>query len=310
MDTAELRTFLIVAELTSFSRAAVRLGVPQSTLSRHIAKLEEELGSRLFYRHGRGVSLTDSGERLKTRVQPVLQKLDEVQNCIAAERGEPSGFLRFAVTPNIGRSLAASVVLAFKAKCPQVHLHLVEAFGGTVVEWLETGWADVAVLYQDVQFTEVGAVTLMNEDQYLISLPGDAPQADPVSLADIDQSRFIVYGSGAGRRAIDKSFEAAGVPLHASLVVNSFATIKKLIEQDKFLSILPLGAVSREVQDGRLAMRRIAPPADLSMLLVARIPSCKPMTAAARVLIEVLQQQADDLSHKGDRALVISPPAR
>jgi LysR family nitrogen assimilation transcriptional regulator len=299
LDTAEIRTFLIVAEVASFSRAAVRLGVPQPTLSRHIAKLEEELGSRLFYRHGRGVSLTESGQRLKVTVEPLVQKLDEVRNGIAAERGEPSGFLRFAVTPNTGRSLAASIVVAFKAQCPQVHLHLVEAFGGTLAEWLETGWVDVAILYHDVQFSEVGAVPLMNEDQFLVSLPEDASETDPVLLHDIDQSRLVLYGSGAGRRAIDKSFEAAGVALHTSLVVNSFATIKKLVEQDNLLSILPFGAVSREVLDGRLAIRKIAPPANLKMLLVARTPSCKPMTVASKVLIEVLQQQVGELFAQG-----------
>ena len=153
------------------------------------------------------------------------------------------------------------------------------------------------------------AVTLMEEDQFLVSLPHCAPAADPVPLQEIDQRRLVLYGTGAGRRAIEASFEASGVPLDVPLFVNSFATTKRLIEQNQLLSILPFGAVYREVEDGRLVARRIASPADLSMLLVARTPSCKPMTAAARVLVEILQQQVGKLVSEG-RLGVSSPTIR
>lgn len=295
MDTAELRSFVIVAELASFSRAATRLGVPQSTLSRHIAKLEEELGGRLFYRHGRGVSLTDTGRRLQGTVQSVVERLDKVSNAIAAQREEPSGTLRFAVTSTTGRSLAASVVVAFQKRCPQVHLHLIEAFGGTMFNWLETGWVDVGIYYQDVFSADPVSAKLLKDDQFLIGLPESLPESDLVPLKEIDQSRLVIYGRGAGRRAIDASFKAEGVALNVPLVVESFATITRLIQKNQLLSILPMGAVFREVADGRLVARRIAPPADLNMLLVARTASGKPITAATRVLLEILQEQSKKL---------------
>lgn len=295
MDTAELRSFVIVAELASFSRAATRLGVPQSTLSRHIAKLEDELGGRLFYRHGRGVSLTDTGRRLQGTVQPVVEQLDKVCNAIAAQREEPSGSLRFAVTSTTGRSLAASVVVAFQKRCPQVHLHLVEAFGGTMFNWLETGWVDVGIYYQDVYSDDPISAKLLKDDQFLIGLPELVPEVDPVPLKEIDQSRLVLYGRGAGRRAIDGSFKANDVALNVPLVVESFATIIRLIQKNQLLSILPMGAVFREIADGRLVARKIAPPADLNMLLVARTASGKPVTAATRVLLEILQEQSSKL---------------
>ncbi len=299
MDSTELRTFLLVAETGSFSRVAVRLGVPQPTLSRHIAKLEEELGGRLFYRHGRGVSLTDTGLRLRDTVNPLIRRLDEVRNDIVAQSSEPAGFLRFAVTPTIGRSLAASVVLAFRARCPQVHLHVVEAFGGILAEWLDTGWVDVAILYQDVRSADTDAVTLLKEDQFLISRPDFKPATDHVLLKDIDQRRLVLHGRGAGRRAIEASFEAAGVPLNVALIVDSIPTIKRLVEHDGLLSILSFGPVYREVQDGRLVAREIAAPADLSMLIVTRTPATKRPTAASRVLMEIVQQQVKQLTAEG-----------
>jgi LysR family nitrogen assimilation transcriptional regulator len=299
MESTELRTFLLVAETGSFSRVAVRLGVPQPTLSRHIAKLEEELKGRLLYRHGRGVSLTDAGVRLRDTVQPLIRSLDEVRNSIAAQSGEPSGFLRFAVTPVTGQSLAASVVMAFRERCPQVHLHVVEAFGGILAEWLKTGWVDVAMLYQDVRSTETDAVTLLKEDQFLISQPDFWPTSDPVPLSEIDQRRLVLSGRGAGRRAIEAAFEAAGVPLNVALVVDSSATIKRMVEHNALLSILPFGAVYREVKDGRLVATNLAAPADVSMLLVSRTPSTHPQTAASRALVEILQEQVTKLVAEG-----------
>lgn len=298
VDTSELRTFLIVSEFGSFSRAAVRLGVPQPTLSRHIARLEEELGSRLFYRHGRGVLLTDAGLHLSSAVQPLVRRLDEVRHAIAAQSGEPTGFLRFAVTPAVGRSMAASVVAAFRARCPQVHMHVVEAFAGTVREWLESGWADVAILYgTPAQGSD--ALTLMKEHQVLVSLPGSAPAQDPVPLQDIDPRRLILFGRGAGRRATEAAFEAAGILLDAPLVVDSIATMKRLVEQDDLLAILPFGAVHREVADGRLAARQVSSPVDMSVLLVARTAVSKPVTAAARALLDVLRAEATRLLAEG-----------
>jgi len=299
MDTAELRTFLIVAELGSFSRASVRLGVPQPTLSRQIGRLEEELGSPLFYRHGRGVSLTDLGRQLSADTGPLVRSLDGIRNEILAQSGQPSGLVRFGIPPSIGRSMAASVVSSFRARCPLAHLHVMEAFSGTLAEWLEAGTVDVAILYDERRSASMTVSPLLREDLFLMGRPGSVPDADPISIGDIDTSRLILPGNGeALRRAIDAGFEAAGISFDSSLDIDSIATMKLLAEAEDLLAILPYGAALREIGDDRLVARRIDSP-EMTALLVVGTAASKPITIATRQLLKILKEQVAEFVAQG-----------
>ncbi len=299
MDTAELRTFLIVAELGSFSRASVRMGIPQPTLSRQIGRLEEELCSPLFYRHGRGVTLTDLGRQLNSDLEPLIRSLDRIRNEIIAQNGQPSGLVRFGIPPSIGRSMAAAVVSSFRARCPLAHLHVMEAFSGTLAEWLEAGTVDVAILYDERRSASLTVLPLLREDLFLIGRPGSVPDADPVSLSDIDTSRLILPGNGeALRRAIDAGFETAGIGFNSSLDIDSIATMKLLVEAEDLLAILPYGAALREISDKRLVARRIGSP-DMTALLVVGTATSKPITIATRQLLKILKEQVAEFVAQG-----------
>ncbi len=293
MDTAELRTFLMVAELGSFSRAAVRLGMPQPTLSRQVSRLEDDFGSPLFYRHGRGVALTDLGHQLKQQTEPLVREMDQVCDELKAKAGNASGLVRFGIPPSIGRSMAAAVVASFRARCPEAQLRVMEAFSGTLAEWLEAGTVDVAILYDERRSRTMSVEPLLNEDLVLVGRPGDLPQADPVPIEEIDISRLILPSNGeALRRAIDTGFEAAGINLESPLEIDSFATVKFLVESENLLTILPHGATMRELEEGRLAVRRIAGPGNLRALLVVGTALSRPITRATRELLKILNEQA------------------
>lgn len=293
MDTAELRTFLTVAELGSFSRASVRLGIPQPTLSRQVGRLEEELGSPLFHRHGRGVALTELGRQLGAEAAPLIRDLDQVRVDLLAMSGATSGVVRFGVPPSTGRSMAASVVSAFRARCPAAHLHVMEASSATLAEWLEAGTVDVAILYDERRSPGMAVSPILREDLFLVGRPGSLPQADPVPIHEIATNRMILPSKGEGlRRAIDTGFEAAGIGFESSLEIDSIATMKLLVEGEDLLTILPHGAVVRELAEGRLEARRIAGPGSMSALLVVGTALSKPITRAARELLKILDEQA------------------
>jgi DNA-binding transcriptional LysR family regulator len=106
-DFAKLRTFAVVAGRGSFAKAAAMLGQSNSTVSQTIRALEERLGVRLFNRTTRAVALTEAGERLLERVQPILRDLGDAMEELQAFRDEPAGPLRLMVS-----SLALSMVIA------------------------------------------------------------------------------------------------------------------------------------------------------------------------------------------------------
>lgn len=292
MDTAELRTFLAVAEHGSFSQASERLGVPQITLSRQVDRLEEELGGPVFHRHVRGVSLTDLGEQLSTQIEPLIRSLDQARNEIIVENSEASGTVRFGIPPSIGRSMAASIVASFRARCPAANLYVMEAFSGQLAEWLDAGIVDVAILYDERRSPNMSVAPLLREDLLLVGRPGSLPESDPIPIEEIDTRRLILPSKGEGlRRAIDAEFELAGITYNSSLEIDSIATLKVLVEGQDLLTILPDGATLRELAEGRLAARRIAGPGDMTALLVVGTALSKPVTKSARALLKIIDEQ-------------------
>jgi len=300
MDTAELRSFLIVAELGSFSRASARTGVPQPTLSRQVNRIEEELGCPLFYRHGRGVSLTDSGRRLDDLIKPLIRDIDQVRNDIMAQSEQPTGIVRFGIPPSIGRSMAASVVASFRKRCPLARIHVMEGFSGALAEWLEAGAVDIAILYNVRRSPNMVVHPLLREDLFLVGKPGSLPEGDSIHVRDIDTRRLVLPGAGEGlRHSIDIGFESAGITFDGALEIDSIATMKLLVELEDLFCILPYGAALRELSDGRLAAKKIDGPPEMAALLVVGTALSKPITAAGRLLLEILTQQVNEFISQG-----------
>jgi len=295
MELSEIRSFTTVAQLGSFSRASLRLGVPQPTLSRQIARLEGDLGAPLFYRNGRGATLTDAGQSFLDGIGPILSQLDRLRSDMRAQSGEAGGCVRLGVPPSIGRSIAGSVVADFLRECPEARLQLVEGFSGTLAEWLETGAVDAAILYDTKRATHLTASPLLDEELFLICGPGDQR---PVALREIDTSRLILSSRGQGlRRAVENGFENAGVPLGWAMEIDSIPTTKELVATGDFTTILPYGATHREIEDGRLIARPIK--ADMRALLVLGTAHSRPVTRATRHLLGIIERKVVEFVDQG-----------
>lgn len=134
----DLAAFAAVASHRSFRKAADVMGVSRSALSHAIIALEEKLGVRLFNRTTRSVSLTEAGARLLSRLDPVLQDLDQALDTLSDERGTPSGTLRINANKSGARILLADVVPRFLDLYPDVELDLVSE--GRLVDIVEQGF--------------------------------------------------------------------------------------------------------------------------------------------------------------------------
>src|SRR6478672_1561917 len=98
MELDHLRTFLLAAELQSFTQAARRRNFSQSAISQQIRDLEDRLGVRLFERHSRSVSLTPAGEILRPRARQILDEVERATEALAEFRGLPQGVVRIAAS--------------------------------------------------------------------------------------------------------------------------------------------------------------------------------------------------------------------
>ena len=145
MDIKRLRTFVTVADLGTVSKAALRLRISQSALSRQIADLEYECGFRLFDRIGRRLFLTTRGEQLLGDCRGVLGQMGSLGERIELLKRGDSGVVKVAAPPQTIESVLAKFLPRYAERFPNVRVKLTEALGMDQVPLIERGEVDVGI---------------------------------------------------------------------------------------------------------------------------------------------------------------------
>ncbi|MES2712489.1 MAG: LysR family transcriptional regulator [Pseudomonadota bacterium] len=298
MDLLEIRYFLATAAAGSLSRAAVGLGISQPALSRQIAGLEASLGRPVFYRNGRGVTLTDAGRRFQAVAQAVMQQLSDVRDELSTGALDATGSVTLGIPPSLSASMGADLALRFAATFPRARLRIREAFSAILLEWTEAGRVDLAVLYDARSNASLIATPLLLEDLFLIEPPmrdGAAAPAGPAALAELALRDCVLPGPENGlRRVVDAACAAEGVQPRVLTEVDCVAALKQLVERGVGPTVLPFGAVHREVREGKLRVRPFH-SAFLRALLVIATPANKPITPLVRATVLMVQEEVERL---------------
>lgn len=196
---AELEAFSAIAAHRSFRRAADALGVSRSSLSHIMTVLERDLGLRLLHRTTRSVSTTEAGERLLSRLRPILRDLDGALDELADDRGRPSGTLRINGNAVAVRMLLASVVPMFLDRYPDMELDLVTE--GRLVDIVEGGF-DAGIRLAEAVPQDMIAVR-MGGDARFVAVASPAYLAGrrlPVVPDDLRHHRCIRFRLPSGKR--------------------------------------------------------------------------------------------------------------
>lgn len=301
MEIRQLEYFLMVAELGSFSKAAVRLSVAQPVLSRHVRTLEEELGSELFYRNGRGVVETEVGKMLREHAQTILSTAGRITGEIEAMRASPGGRLVLGLPPTASTILALPLVKRIRETFPNVQLKIQEGFSGHVLEWLSTGRVDVAILYDAPRTSTLVTQPLIEEELYLIC-PPDAPEAKldrPVTVKELAGLPMVLPSNPHGlRRLVDVQFAKAGIEPDVSCEIDSFASALELVEEGQGYNILPYASVRKLARAGRIAVASIDEP-KITRQLVLATSTQRPLTPVTRTLAKVVTDLVKELVTSG-----------
>lgn len=120
----DISLFVAVAELGSFTKAATRLGIPVSSLSRRVAALESAIGLRLLNRNTRSLSLTEAGQLYLARCETILAAVEEASREVHGLLEEPRGTLRLSVDAEIGSRLVAPVIVDFAERFPEMRIEV------------------------------------------------------------------------------------------------------------------------------------------------------------------------------------------
>lgn len=169
MDIRRLRTFVDVASNGSYARTASIVGIAQSALSRQLSALERDIGGRLFHRTGRGVVLTELGERMLPRARALVADAEAWERTAKQERSEPHGEVTLGVVPVASRGLMALLVAELRQRYPGIRLRALEAYSGQVEEWLASGRIEIGIHNRYRRGRVANSEVLARADVHLIA---------------------------------------------------------------------------------------------------------------------------------------------
>ena len=195
MDWDKLKIFYSVAEAGSFTKATINLNLSQSAISRQILSLENELKTKLFERHARGLSLTDNGEYLFKTAHEVISKLKEVESAFVEKKDKPSGKLTVTTVVSFGTTWLTPRIQEFMKLNPEVEIELI--FDDKELD-LSTREADVGIWMRrpkklnyihkkliDINYHIYGSTKYLEEHGF------------PKTISELNKHKFISYGRGA-----------------------------------------------------------------------------------------------------------------
>jgi DNA-binding transcriptional LysR family regulator len=189
MDLRRLRTFIAVAELGTVSKAALRLRISQSALSRQISDLEQELRIGLFDRVGRRLVLTAIGEELLGDCRSVLRQVGSLGERAELLRRGDSGVLRVAASPQMIESVLSTFLPRYAGRFPNVQVKLTEALGPAQVALLERGEVHLGIRHDQGVDPFLASLTLQPDEV----LAACAPSLHIGSAATIDIRSLTAY---------------------------------------------------------------------------------------------------------------------
>ncbi len=249
MDFKQLQTFVQVAELGSFTRAANVLRIAQPALSRQVRALEVELRQPLFDRNGRGVTLTPAGQRLLAHGRGILNQIERAKQDLEEQRGAATGLLSLGLPPSVGRTLTAPLVEMFRERFPRATLTMVEGLSTYTLEWLAQGRIDCAVVYNAAPAPAFELLPVLQEELYLVSARSGSPSGRlvgrPVSPGDVAKHELVIPSRPhAIRMRVETALAEAGLKPRVGLEIESVPAILDLVQRHPLHAVLSINAIA------------------------------------------------------------------
>jgi DNA-binding transcriptional LysR family regulator len=245
--TPRLAQFAAVARHEHVTRAAAELGVPQSTLSRAVTRLEDDLGVALFARRGRTVSLTPAGRTFLASAERALAAVEQAAESVRADADPGKGKVAFGFLHTLGWETVPVLIRAFRAEHPRVRFALVQNYGEAMLERLRAGELDLCLTSPVPEAPDLDARRL-DEQRLRLVVPDDHPLASRrrVRLAEAADEHFVTLERGYGMRRILESLCAeAGFTPRVAFEGEEAETIRGLVAAGLGVALLPPPTVPR-----------------------------------------------------------------
>lgn len=249
-----LRLFLQIAYSRSFSETGRKENISQPALSRTVRLLEEQLGTRLFDRNSRNVSLTAAGEAMLPIVERLISDFDHAFSELALTFSGTRARVLIGALPSIAASMLPGAIASFLKTHPQVEIILRDQLSGTLYQQMQERQIDLAITTPQEE-SEFTFEPFMEDPMVLVAREGMLDTLEPCDWSVFTGKPFVAMAPRSSVRELtDQAMHKAGVSFHPLYECSQLATVGALIEAGLGITALPRSTI--DMIDSPLIMVR------------------------------------------------------
>ncbi len=289
----QLQYLVAVADTRSFRAAAQLCHVAQPSLSAQIAQVESALGVTLFERERRPVLVTSAGEALIARARSLLRSADDLYSAAKAFEDPLAGTLRLGIIPTISPYLLPEAARALRKDIPNLELLFVEDKTSVLVQKLERGELDTALLALEADLGDLETLPIAR-DPFVLALPKShslAKRKQAVKLSELSGESVLLLDDGHCFRDQALSYCERARVEELGFRATSLATLTQMVAGGRGVTLLPTLAVPIENRRGDLSILRLTSPEPFRTLGLAFRPG-SPLKARYVRVAEVIGEAA------------------
>jgi DNA-binding transcriptional LysR family regulator len=296
VNLKSLKVFCDIVSRRSFSKAAADNGLSQSSASQVVGQLEAHLGVRLIDRSTRPPAATREGQIFYEGCRKILAAYDALEDQVRTLHDEVAGRVRVAAIYSVGLHHMSRYVQEFMSRHPKANVRLEYLHPDRVLESVEQGQADIGIVSYPRSTRTLEAEPWRDEPMVLICAPGN-PFAGrvQVALGELHGQRMVAFDSDLViRHELDRALAAASAEPAIVMEFDNIETIKRAVEIDAGVALLPEPTVGRELAAGTLAAVRLAGDELIRPLGIIHARG-KPLPPTAERFVELLRGHARDI---------------
>ena len=267
MADRRLQVFHTVARLLSFTKAAEALHMTQPAVTFQVRQLEEYFNTRLFDRTHNRISLTEAGARVYQYADKIFEIYSEMENAVREMTGEISGSVTIGASTTIAEYMLPALLGDFRAKYPEVSIHLKVANTDGIVSMVENNAIDLGVVEAPVSNKNLVVDECRRDFLVAIVPPGHAKAGlKKITLDELLEYPFICREEGSGTREVINEYMAGEANCQAcmniAMELGSPEALKGAVEAGMGISVVSNATIQKELRLGTLVAIDLDPPLD------------------------------------------------
>jgi DNA-binding transcriptional LysR family regulator len=289
MELRVLQYFLAIAREQSISGAAEYLHLSQPTLSRQIREMEEELGKQLLIRGNRKVTLTQEGMILRKRAEEIIDLVQKTEHEITLSDDTITGDVYIGTGETEGVRQLARVARELQKDYPGIHYHIVSGDSVDIMERLDKGLFDFAILLDPADISKYESIRLPYEDITGVLMRKDCPFAgnDTITMSDLTDLPLIVSRQQRKNGVLDSLKQQAGTDLNVVASYNLIFNASLMVEEGLGYAI-GLDKIINTTGNTNLIFKPLSPQINIGMSFVWK--KYQIFSKAAEILLLKMQE--------------------